>query len=135
MSELVRGRGLVSELICRLDDDKSRAGDQVVGLEKPVNRRLRDEVTLGIREPNGQFPGAQFSLIQGKINDLITDIVRDTVPYSARIAVTILKTDFAKGQVAVVPTIKCCLRNAELLQGWPDAEMGLFDQMNDLKSL
>jgi hypothetical protein len=62
LPELVRRCGFVSELVCRLDDDKGRAGDQVLGLEKPIDRGFRDEVTLGIREPDGQFPWANTIL-------------------------------------------------------------------------
>ena len=57
LPELVRGRGLVTELISRLDDDKGRAGDQVVGLEQPVDRGFRDKIVLRIRKPDSQFPG------------------------------------------------------------------------------
>ena len=44
LPQRVRRRGLVAELIGCLDDHESGAGDQVVGLEKPVNRGLRDKV-------------------------------------------------------------------------------------------
>jgi len=37
LPQLVRCRGFVLELIRRLDDDEGWAGDQVVGLEQPVD--------------------------------------------------------------------------------------------------
>ena len=81
-----------------------------MGLEKPVNRGFRDKVAPGVRKPDGQFPGRQLRLLQGKIDDLPPDIIRDTVPPPARAAVAILKTGVAKGQKAIVPAIKGGLR-------------------------
>ena len=135
MPQLVRRRGLVAELIGCLDDHKSGAGDQVVGLEKPANRGFRDKVAPGVRKPDGQFPGRQLRLLQGKIDDLPPDIIRDPVPHPARAAVAILKTGVAKGQKAIVPAIKGGLRNAQLVQSGPDAQVGLLDQADDLQLL
>ena len=50
LPELLDGRGLVFELIGSLDDHESRAGDQIMGLQKTVNRACRYQVALGIRE-------------------------------------------------------------------------------------
>ena len=99
MPQLVRRRGLVAELIGCLDDHESGAGDQVVGLEKPVNRGFRDKVAPGVGKPDGQFPGRQLRLLQGKIDDLPPDIIRDPVPHPARAAVAILKTGVAKVRI------------------------------------
>ena len=46
-----------------------------MGLEKPVNRGFRDKVAPGVRKPDGQFPGRQLRLLQGKIDDLPPDII------------------------------------------------------------
>ena len=135
MPQLVRRRCLVAELIGCLDDHESGAGDQVVGLEKPVNRGFRDKVAPGVRKPDGQFPGRQLRLLQGEIDDLPPDIIRDPVPHPARAAVAILKTGVAKGRKAIVPAIKGGLRNAQLVQSGPDAQVGLLDQADDLQLL
>ena len=60
--------------------------------------------------------------------NLPPDIIRDPVPHPARAAVAILKTGVAKGQKAIVPAIKGGLRNAQLVQSGPDAQVGLLDQ-------
>ena len=43
---LIDGGGLVLKLAGGLHDDEGRTSDQVMGLEKPVNTGLRDEVAL-----------------------------------------------------------------------------------------
>ena len=106
-----------------------------MGLEKPVNRGFRDKVAPGVRKPDGQFPGRQLRLLQGKIDDLPPNIIRDTVPHPARAAVAILKTGVAKGRKAIVPAIKVVFRNAQLVQSGPDAQVGLLDQADDLQLL
>lgn len=40
LPKLVRGRRLVLELVGRLDDNEGWAGDQIMGLEQPVDRSL-----------------------------------------------------------------------------------------------
>ena len=100
-----------------------------------VGTTARDKVAPGVRKPDGQFPGRQLRLLQGKIDDLPPDIIRDPVPHPARAAVAILKTGVAKGQKAIVPAIKGGLRNAQLVQSGPDAQVGLLDQADDLQLL
>ena len=45
------------------------------------------------------------------------------------------QTGVAKGQKAIVPAIKGGLRNAQLVQSGPDAQVGLLDQADDLQLL
>ena len=40
LPQLIDGGGVVLELICRLDDDEGRTGDQVMGFEQAVDGRL-----------------------------------------------------------------------------------------------
>ena len=40
LPELVGRRGLVLELLGRFDDDVSRAGNEIVRFQKPINRSL-----------------------------------------------------------------------------------------------
>ena len=54
--QLFRRCGLITELIICLDDDEGWAGDQILSLQKPVNRGFRDEVALGVGEHDSQFP-------------------------------------------------------------------------------
>ena len=53
--QLVGRRGLGAEFVRRLDHDKGRAGDEVVGLEQAVDRGLGDEVVLLVGEAHRQL--------------------------------------------------------------------------------
>ena len=55
LPELIDRRGLVLELVRRLDHHIGWTGDQVMGLQQPIDRRFRDEVLPLIGEPHGQF--------------------------------------------------------------------------------
>ena len=59
-------------------------GDQVVGLEKPVNTGFRREVARLVGKPDSQFPRRQFGLLQRHLDDLVMDVRRDAVPHPAR---------------------------------------------------
>ena len=120
LPELVRGRGLVPELICRLDDDEGRAGDQVMDLENPIDRGFRDEVALSVREPDSQLAGTQFRFLQGQFDDLLTDCIGDSVPHPARACRAVFEPDFTEGLIQIVPAVERGLRDAELVQRPPD---------------
>ena len=47
---LVDDCGLVFELVGGLHHDERRTGDQIVSLEKTVDRAFRDKITVGIGE-------------------------------------------------------------------------------------
>ncbi len=66
LPHLIDGRGLVFELAGRLDDNEGRTGDQIVGLEKPVNRAFRDKIALAVGKSNGQLAWTQLRSIQGQ---------------------------------------------------------------------
>ena len=119
------------ERIGCLDDDKDRAGDQIVGLEQAVDGRFRDEVALGIGKRHRQFPRRQLRLIQSQAQDLLADSVRDTVPHPAGTTGAVLKTGFAEGSVAIVPPVERARRNAQLVQSTPDRQVGAFDQADE----
>ena len=55
LPELVGGCCLILELVGGLDDDEGWAGDQIVGLEQPIDGRFRDEVAFCIGEAGGQL--------------------------------------------------------------------------------
>ena len=84
LPELVGGRGLVLELVGRLDDDEGRTGDQVVGLEQPIDRRFRDEVAVCIGEARGQLARRQLGNIQRHRDDALAHIIGDAVPDAIR---------------------------------------------------
>ena len=105
------------------------------GSARAVNRGFRDEVAPSVREPDGQFPGRELGFLQGKIDDLLADSVGDPVPHPARIAVAILEAGLAKGQITVVPPVKCRLRDAQFAQGPPHTLMGMLHQTDDFKFL
>jgi hypothetical protein len=45
---MVDGCGLVLELVRRLDHHVGRAGDEIMRLQQPIDRRLRDKILLVI---------------------------------------------------------------------------------------
>ena len=56
LPHLVGPGGFGVELVRGLDHHIGRAGDQVVGLEKPVNTGFRHEVACLVGKPHSQFP-------------------------------------------------------------------------------
>ncbi len=116
LPELVRRRRLVLELVGGLDDDEGRAGDQVLRLEQPVDRGFRDEVAAFIGEGDRQLARRQLWLIEGKVDDLLADVIGDTVPDPFRPWPTILECVHTAGQETVVPAMESGAGNAELLQ-------------------
>jgi hypothetical protein len=55
LPELIRGAGLVLEFVGRLHHDEGWAGDQIVGLEQPIDRCLRDKIAFDVGEAHRQF--------------------------------------------------------------------------------
>jgi hypothetical protein len=47
----------VLELVGGFDHHESRAGDQIVGLEKSIDEGFRDKISRRIREPDREFAG------------------------------------------------------------------------------
>jgi hypothetical protein len=123
------------ELIGRLDHDIGRAGDQVVGLEQPVNRGFRHEVALLVGEVHGQFPGAQLRLFQRQLDDLVVDISRDAVPHPARRRWPIFQRLRPAFKVAVIPAVECPAGDAELVQRALGRQVRLLDDPDDLELL
>lgn len=72
------------ERLCGLDHGVGRTGDQVMGLQQPVNRCFGHEVALLVGKAYRQLSGAEFGLLQRHFDDLMLDIVSDTVPHPAR---------------------------------------------------
>ena len=64
LPHLVDGRGLVFEFASSLDDDEGRTGDQVVSLEKLVDRAFQDKIPLGVGKSNRQLARTQFRSVQ-----------------------------------------------------------------------
>ena len=81
---LIDGRGLVCELAGGLDDDEGRTGDQIVGLEKPVNRAFADKIALGIGEGHSQLARAQFRPVQRQRDQAVSHGIGDLVPHPPR---------------------------------------------------
>jgi hypothetical protein len=48
LPELVWRRRLILELMRGLHHDEGWAGDQIVGLEEPIDRRLRNKIAFGV---------------------------------------------------------------------------------------
>ncbi len=85
-------------------------------LEQAIDGSLGDKIALGIGERHGQLAGRQFRLLQGEIDDLLADIVGNTVPDPAGTAAAIFKARQAECQITIIPPVKRRLRNAELVQ-------------------
>src|SRR5664279_1843466 len=60
LPKLVDGCGLVLELVRRLDHDIGRAGDEIMRLQQPVDRSLRDKILFLIGEAYGQLSRRQL---------------------------------------------------------------------------
>ena len=120
LPELVRGRGLVGEFVGGLHDDAGRAGDQVLGLQEAVHRRLGDEVPLLAGEAHGQLAGRELRLLQSQCDDPGPDLVRDAVPDPAWPGGVVLQRLGSAPLVEVVPPVEGRSRDPELLQGAPD---------------
>ena len=95
-----------------------------------------DEVAQ-VRPPAAAEPAPQgaATFIEGQVHDLAADIVGDAVPDPAGTTGTVFKAGFAEGPVAIVPPVECGRRNAQLVQGAPDRQVGAFDQADDLQLL
>src|SRR5215510_10598133 len=111
------------------------SGDQIMGLEEPINRGLRDKIAFGVGEAHGQFPRRQRRLVQRQVDDALTDIVGDAVPDAVRPGMSVVQSFWPTGPIQVVPTVEGGTRNANLFQGTPYRQGGLLDQPNDLKLL
>jgi hypothetical protein len=58
--------------------------DQVVVLQQAINRGFRDKISFRVGEARRQLPWRQLRLIQRKLYDLTTHIVRNSVPDAVR---------------------------------------------------
>ena len=85
LPELVGRRGLVLELVGRLDDDVGRAGDEVVRLEQPIDRGLRDKVCFSSVKRTASSRGLSSGSLQRQVDDLAPDLVGDAVPDPIRL--------------------------------------------------
>src|SRR6202795_3324679 len=102
LPELVDGGGLVLELLCRLDHHIGRAGDQVVRLQQPIDRCLRDKILPLIGEPYRQLSRRQLGNLQRHIDDLAANIVRDAIPDAIRPGPVISQRLRPSGTIAIV---------------------------------
>src|SRR5437660_1845207 len=116
LPELVWCRRLVAELIRSLHHDEGRTGDQITGLEQPINRGLRDKIAFGVGEAHGQFPRRQRRLVQRQVDDALTDIVGDAVPDAVRPGMSVVQSFWSTGPIQVVPTVEGGTRNADLFR-------------------
>src|SRR5277367_6086064 len=66
------GCGL-GEVVGGLEQDESRTGDQVVRLQEPIDRGLRDEVLLLVDERHRQLPGRQLWFLERELEHCLGD--------------------------------------------------------------
>src|SRR4051794_6163922 len=135
LPQLVGRRGLVLELLGRLDDDVGGAGDQVVRFQQSIDRGLRDEVLFLIGEAHRQFAWAEFGQGERQVDDLVPDRLGYPVPDAIGPGAPVTERLRAAVPVAVVPSIKGRPRDAELLERPACRQVGGFDQPDDLDLL
>ena len=135
LPELVGRRGLVLELVRGLHHDEGWAGDQIMGLEQPIDRGLRDKIAFGVGKPHRQFPRRQRGLVQRQIDDALADIIRNAVPDAIRLGMSVVQSFRPTGLVQIVPAVEGGARNADLFQRTAHRQGGLLDEPDDLKLL
>src|SRR3982074_594542 len=135
LPEFVWRRRLILELVGGLHHDEGWAGDQIVSLEDPIDRSLRDKIAFGVGEPYGQFPRAQCGLIQRQLDDALTNVVWNAVPDAIWFGMSVVQGFRPTGLVQIVPAVKGGARNANLFQRPPHWQGGLLDEPDDLKLL
>jgi len=91
MPHLVNPGGGMRELVCRLYQDIGRTGDQVMGLQEPIDRGFRDKTRLLIGISHRQLPGRQIGFLKGQVDDLGLFRLRQSVPGDAGRGIVILK--------------------------------------------
>ena len=132
LPELVGRRGLVLERVGCLDDDGSRAGDEIVGLEQAVDGSLRDGIAPLIGEAHGQLAGRQRRLVQRQGDDLAADALGEAVPHAAGPGRTVAERLRPAGPVEIVPPVERGSRDGEFLQSAADRQVRPLDQADDL---
>src|SRR5258706_10028763 len=135
LPELVWCRRLILELVRGFHHDEGWAGDQIAGLEEPIDRRLRDKIAFGIGKAHGQFPRGQRGLIQRQPDDALANIVGNAVPDAIRLRMSIVQGFRPAGLVQIVPAVEGGTRNADLFQRPPHWQGRLLDEPDDLKLL
>src|ERR1700704_3803391 len=135
LPEFVWRRRLILELVGGLHHDEGWAGDQIVSLEDPIDRSLRDKIAFGVGEPYGQFPRRQCGLIQRQLDDALTNVVWNAVPDAIWFGMSVVQGFRPTGLVQIVPAVKGGARNANLFQRPPHWQGGLLDEPDDLKLL
>ena len=123
------------ELIGGLDHHIGRAGDQVMGLQKAVNRGFRHEVTPFVGKAHRQLPWAQLGLLQCQFDDLIKDVRRDPVPHAARCRWPIFQRLRSAFEEPVVPAVERPACDPQLVEGELRRQMRLLDDPDDLELL
>ena len=100
--------GCLNHRICR-------AGDQVVGLEQPINIGFCYEVALFVGEPHGQFAQGELGLLQRQLDDLVMNGCRDAVPRPAGRRGPILQCRRIATEVAVLSAVQGSARDSTIL--------------------
>lgn len=69
----------------------------------------------------------------GQIDDLLSDVIRNTVPHPAWSGAAILKASKAKRLISSIPSVECVSRYAKFRQSVIDQQMRLLDKSDDLE--
>lgn len=123
------------ELIGRLHQDEGRAGNQVVGPQKPVNTELRDEVAVVSGVAHGELSGGELRLIQCQFKDRGTDGARDSVPDPLTLWLAVHQGVITAFTVAPIPAVENRLRDAQLTQRSQNGQHRVLHQVDDLAFL
>lgn len=71
---------IINRVFQQYYQDKGRGGNQVLGLEKPINAGFRDEVSIRLRVPYRHFPGRELRSLQCQFQGSVTAFIQDPVP-------------------------------------------------------
>src|SRR5204862_2889162 len=118
-----------------LDADEGWAGNQIVGLEQPIDGRFRDKITFCIGEAGGQLAWRQLRHLQRHGEDALAYSIGDAVPDAIWPRRLIFERLRSAGTIPVVPAVERRWADAQYLQGSSGRQMRLLDQADDLELL
>ena len=135
LPELIDGRGLVFELIGSLHNNEGRTGNQIMGLEKPVYRALRNKITLGIRERYRSRARAPLRSVQSPRDQPVADLIGATMPRACRPWRFVCQGVAPLKTVTLLPAVEWGSRHTEHGQCLLGAKVRALHKSDDLKLL
>ena len=85
-------------------------------LQQPVDRSFGYKILPFVGEAHGQLSRRQLREFQRQIDDLVANVLRDTVPDTIRSGTVVIQRLRPTRTVAVIPAVERGARDAELVQ-------------------